>query len=77
MNDIIEQIEALYVEGDEPTDEIIELCGMVAKNDSDCWGSGITEEVDIDGERNEYSNVLGLCDCITEQFEEAYNEKVD
>ena len=70
MDNIIKQIEALYVEGDEPSQKIIELCGMVAKNDRDCWGTGIVEEMDIDGERNEYSNVLGICECITARFKE-------
>ena len=67
--EIIMKIEELYIEGDEPTQEIIELCGQVAKDDEDCWGTGIVEETDIDGDRNEYSNVLGICGCITNRFE--------
>ena len=33
MNDIIKKIEALYVEGDEPTKEIKELCEQVYRKD--------------------------------------------
>ena len=60
MNDIIKQIEELYVEGDEPSQEIKELCEQVYNKDCPWCHKGSTYEYN--------EAVEAICDCITNRF---------
>ena len=60
--DIIKQIESLYVEGDEPTQEIKELCEQAYRKDCPFCYKGVLYE--------HSEKIEGLCDCITGQFKE-------
>ena len=67
---IIKQIESLYVEGDEPNQEIRLLCMEVAKEGCHCFDMGILTEIDEDEFGRRIGEHAAICDCITEQFKE-------
>ena len=60
--DIIKKIESLYVEGDEPTDEIRGLCDLIYHKDCPFCYHGMMYE--------HSEKVEGFCDCITARFKE-------
>ncbi|HDZ15040.1 hypothetical protein LCGC14_1523790 [marine sediment metagenome] len=67
--DIIKEIENLYLEGEEPSQQVVELCSLAGDYDCDCRGSGIlTDHLDFNNMAME--SVDSICDCITERFKD-------